>query len=212
MRQLNFVAMVAAAGLSKRFGSDKALACVSGRPSAEHSAYLLSQIWPRKMYVTLPNHLLFHQTLQTSLNRLGALTIPNLFPKLGYAGSIKSVLTINQDESDGMIVTAVDSPIFSKRLLVLMLNVATFFWGKPTIIVPYFYFYPGHPVYVSKEFFDELRRGKHRGLDSVIAANKQWAHALFYPDTRILLNMNMGIIHQEDLLPLQLSNQNLREY
>ena len=93
--------------------------------------------------------------------------------------------------SDGLVICPVDSPIFSKELLFHMMNVAVLFRKRPVIIVPHFYSCPGHPVYFSHDFFDDLITcPKYGGIRSVISTNRHYEQALFSRDARILLNLN----------------------
>jgi|GEM_PF-3410259 len=184
--------MIAAAGHSTRLGCHKALMPVAGQTAIHHSARMLARINVSKLYITLPRELLLNRDLR--LDWPNTTILPNFYPRLGYAGSIRTVIKCDGAHHDGILIMPVDSPIFCRQLLYTMINLAQALSPDPTVIVPYFYALPGHPVYISKHFFLALLRcHEHGGLRSVIAAHKKCAHAIFCTDARISLNLNTKI-------------------
>jgi CTP:molybdopterin cytidylyltransferase MocA len=183
--------MIAAAGKSTRLGRHKALAPLGQDFLIHYSARTLASIYPDKFYVTLPNELMVEHDLLQGLFDLNVKCMPSHYPTFGYIGSVRTVLEQEALHNfDGIMIAPVDSPLLSKELLLKMINCAHMYGERPTIIVPHFYLSPGHPVYFSKDFFYTLKTLQKNTLRTVIKNNAPCAHSLFFPDVRILLNLN----------------------
>ncbi len=182
--------MIPAAGRSLRLNAHKALCNVEGMPAIYFAARAMARAHPQNLCITLPNTLLLDTDLCTRLQDFFATVLPNKYPSQGYMGSIKTAILERGASSSGILVSPVDSPIFNKEILQLMVSLAQTF-PAPLIIVPYYHFKAGHPIYCSKDFFPDLKDGTHKGgLRELVAANKKYAHALFCADARILYNLN----------------------
>ena len=183
--------MIAAAGCSSRMGFDKALLAIDNQPAVIFSARVLSAIDPALLFATLPQHLLKDDALTASLARYGCQSIANVYASAGYSGSIMSVLQLLPANIDGLLITPVDSPIACASLVKAMIKTAALRKDAATIIVPYHRDHPGHPVYFSKHFFKRLGECHHSGGPRSVITNHQNAVLkFFWPDDRILLNLN----------------------
>jgi len=169
-------------------GFPKALLSLNDVPLVLYSLSKFLTFQSKKLFVTLPPKLLLDEKLKYELDMLNAKIIHNVHVQLGYAGSIKSVLQYCSD-SDGLFICPVDAPIFSEQLLIAMVNHAHAFLGEPIIIVPHFFLDPGHPVYISKHFYDFFTKEKGN-LRELCQSHPRFVHALFWPDKKILLNIN----------------------
>lgn len=172
-------------------GSYKALLPIYETLAIYHLAEQFSRIKPHRLFLTLPVALLLDTELRENLSVFQSDIRTNRYPECGYGGSIKTVVEEGQKDLDGIIISPVDSPLPSSALLFAIINLATHLDDEPTIIVPYYQTKPGHPVYLSKHFFPNLLNGcEMGGMKAIIDANKKSAHAIFWPDARILLNLN----------------------
>lgn len=136
---------------------------------------------------------MINSDVRCSLADFDALAILNKHESLGYAGSIKTALLASEDHFHGALITPVDAPILSTDLLFAVVNFASSLLEKPAIIVPHFYERPAHPIYISHHFFSELLTSKdfaEKGLRGFINAHQENAHAFFWHDARILMNVN----------------------
>lgn len=182
--------MIAAAGDSKRLGFDKACMSIYNKPAVLLSLEAFSRINPTQLFVTLSAKLIFQSKLCQRILNFNARILLNHYPQYGYAGSIKTVMENVSCDTDGILVTPVDSPIFCPHLLSLMISYARNYQSQPMIIVPYYKALAGHPVYLSKHFFHKLKEDSLHGLNALINANQLYRQAIAWPDARLLLNLN----------------------
>lgn len=170
-------------------GIDKALLPIFGDPLLVHSAKVIASLKPLKLVITLSDSLFDNSDVKRDLSALGANIVKNSYPHLGYIGSIKTALHDVDNNLDGILILPVDNPLFSTSLIASMLACSRD-RTNPNIVVPHFYVHAGHPVYLSKDFFHELKTRALDGLRLFIAKHKQFMHAFFWPDARLLLNLN----------------------
>lgn len=161
-----------------RIGTTTALAA-----SVKHLRALVNA----ELYVTLPPSLI---TVLDDEPTAMIKCIGNRYTACGYFGSIKTIIELLNVNTHGIFIAPVDAPIVDRQLLWAMANIASA-RRDPLIIVPHWYPWPGHPVYLSRHFFDPLRsfHGAH-GLRSFIGAHRAYARALLWPDRRLLANYN----------------------
>lgn len=92
---------------------------------------------------------------------------------------------------DGAIIMPIDVPLGSVLFLRSMITMANLSGQSKTFIVPRCDGRDGHPVYVSKHFFGELKKSAHHGgMRIVLTRNACYRRTLFWPDSRIVLNLN----------------------
>lgn len=188
MAPLKLIALIAAAGKSERLGSPKALRPFNGQPAVYFLAHKISILHPQKIFVTLPVSLLGSIEWPHDIQKLPLAIRFNRFPGLGYAGSIKTVFS-EENNSDGILITPIDAPYFSKSLLLTLRALATL--KTKAIVIPCFFGQKGHPVYLSKDFFFELKTKNYpEGLRSVVKKHESYIKLLFWPEKNILINLN----------------------
>jgi CTP:molybdopterin cytidylyltransferase MocA len=170
----------------------KALSLIGGQNAIDFSAEKISRLFPNKLFITLPNNLLMNENIRITVEKHNAEIRPNRFAHLGLLGSIKSILIEAYKNMDGLLITPVDSPIFSKRMIEAMINLATIYRHRPLIVIPHFYWRPGHPIYFSNDFFDDLMsaQGENARLSSFVEYSRRFIYALFWADAKILVNLN----------------------
>lgn len=181
--------IIAAAGNSYRLGMPKALMPIAGQAAVNRLVDAFQRVKPQSIFITLPASLIVKGRNELRLDQTVVTT--NHYPALGYLGSIKTVVKYAHRDWDGLFITPVDSPFCEQRLLLCMINLAQHFRPGPTILVPYFRAMPGHPVYVSRELFQRLLNDHHTfGLKEFIMTHQRHAHGFFWPDHRLLFNLN----------------------
>jgi CTP:molybdopterin cytidylyltransferase MocA len=180
--------VIAAAGQSKRFGFPKALMPIGQNSALQFLANRMRAIKPCRIIATLPPSLLINPGFSDPAGIL--CLINNDFPKLGYMGSIKSALAYLDTTLDGIFVTPVDAPYVPESMLIAMVNVARHAKDAPLILVPYHWKNAGHPVFLSQHFFKRLLATKILSLRDFIKSNQDYASGLYWPDHRLLLNIN----------------------
>lgn len=191
MKSLNIEALIAAAGQSSRMGYPKALMSIHNMPAVSFLAQAFRMEGIFKTTVTLPSSIMLQEALALELASHRAQMEPNHFPELGYAGSIKTVLHLAVNNIDGLIINPVDAPFTTRSLIRAIINLAHIGEEKPKLIVPYHANLPGHPVYVSRVFLRHFAEEKvPPSLRDLLSQNAQCVKKIFWPDPRILLNIN----------------------
>lgn len=194
MKTPRTVALIAAAGHSTRMKFPKALLPLNGETAASSLAKTLFK-HRLKTYLTLPDFLLRDQHFLATLRLYQPHICRNNYDHLGFSGSIKTVLE-KAPGASGILITPVDTLHLSSALVQCLLNLVTHTLAKATILVPYAQMKPGHPVYFSRHFFQDLKNCHREGPAGLITQNKECVTRVFWPDTRILLNLN----HPKDFL------------
>lgn len=173
-------------------GQSKAFMIVRNETSLAFSIRQLAHVIAMPLWITLPIALWInrhhHPLLQFSRSALYTL---NHYPAAGYWGSILSVLNHLPTNSDGLIITPVDTPIFSDRLVHLIMSLAHNLRSQPVILVPCSLIDHGHPIYVSRHFFAAMKLfNGDGGLRAFIHTQSRHVHALCWSDRRISCNLN----------------------
>ena len=176
--------MIAAAGHGLRMGFPKALMSINGKAVLEKILDNFSRAQIKSVYITLPEYLL------SNLKYLPANLRINKYDYLGYSGSVRSILEEIENNYDGIIITPVDSCFININLINLINIYANYLPGSQ-IILPEYYFMAGHPVYISKNFFLDLKTCyKFGGLRGLIARNARFVKRISWEDKKILTNLN----------------------
>ena len=195
-------ALIAAAGNSSRMGSHKALLHFRGQSLLTYSAEQFLSV-TKLVLTTLPPTLVASIALNPDAPPIKK--ICNNYPDLGYFGSIKSAVLQCMDTTDGLFITPVDAPVIDRALILAMASMAKHACSQ--IIVPYFHHRAGHPVYISRHFFDDLLHfAGGFGLQEFIAQRKDNERAIFWPNQQILANLNQpanlpAALHVRDKKP-----------
>jgi CTP:molybdopterin cytidylyltransferase MocA len=172
-------------------GYPKALMSIDNMPAILFSLNRLVGLNLACISVTMPWSLLMDADFCCELVLRDVRVMPNYYGNFGYAGSIKTVLSKTQEDVAGIIINPVDTPLYSRQLLVAMVNLATSIGHEPAIIVPYFFAQAGHPVYVSRHFFNDFNGVQAPpSLRGVINNHPNYVRTLLWPDGRITVNIN----------------------
>lgn len=176
-------------------GFPKALRLIKGEPALCVMAQQFSEAGVQKIFITLPDGLLHDPVLCAELSLLPSQIVRNRFEHLGYAGSILSTLEVQEQYYDGIIICPIDT-YANQALIVAMLNLAQSSFQDPLIIQPCFDLKAGHPVYLSRHYFDALKLCHQiGGLRGLIAENPRHLRRLYWPDANILANVNFPVGH-----------------
>lgn len=169
-------------------GFPKALLEISHEPMALFMAQEFLHAGINRICLAIPTMFYGRAWLVAKLEKLGVKIICNRFPNLGYAGTIISAMG-EVNNCDGLFITPIDA-LISRKLILHLKNLASFS-QKPSIIVPYYYFKAGHPVFLSAHFFSALRTcNNFGGLHRVIERYKNDVICYDSFDKRILYNLN----------------------
>lgn len=169
-------------------GYPKALLPIRHEPAAIVLTQFLSRLG-MKTYVSLPRFLLQDRLFCQKLSISGTEVLANRYDELGYSGSIKSVMAIAPQESPGIFILPVDTPLLSASLFYLMFNLVRMRFFEPQIVLPHYYHSSGHPIYFSSHFFGELQK-LQKGPAALVNIYEKCVHRLWWPDARILANLN----------------------
>jgi molybdenum cofactor cytidylyltransferase len=144
-----YCAILLAAGRAQRFGSDKLMHPLAGRPMACVSAAALQQVLPDTLAVTRPDQ----QALIEQLAAQGVPTITLGESNGGMGMSIAAGVAARAD-AKGWLVALADMPFIQPATIARVL--AALQNGSP-IAAPVYQGQRGHPVGFSAAFGDALR-------------------------------------------------------
>lgn len=168
-RMKRIVAVILAAGLSKRFLSNKLLVSINGEPLLRLSIkpFLIEEIEER--FVVLGKE---KAIIERLLGDLSLRILFNPFPEKGLSFSIKIALPFIE-RKDGVFFHLADKPLVDSSLVKRMIDLfdSSSFFG----IVPTFRGMNGHPVLIDIERFREDIEGLKgdRGLREIIERNRE---------------------------------------
>lgn len=177
-------ALIAAAGTSSRMGLPKIFMPLGNETALSWSVRMLSSL--QTVFVTLPPAI--RMNFSSEMIGFNVKWLANVYPDLGYAGSIKTVIELFPPMS-GLMILPVDSPVASRLLVHVILAMARRHEG-PVIIVPISRGLHGHPVYVSRHFFSYFAPENVLSLRELIRENSRHVSPLHWPDEKILCNLN----------------------
>jgi CTP:molybdopterin cytidylyltransferase MocA len=198
MKKLKLCALIAAAGQSRRMGFPKALLAVNSQPAIINLAQKFLRAQFEKIYITLPKILLVNNYIKSLCEDLPVKLLPNRFNNYDYAGSIMTAVQDINYYYDGIVITPVDAIFLSEDLIINLGQMANFYADKKIIIIPTYNFIPGHPVYLSKDYFSLLANCyKFNSLRDLIYRNKKHITYIYWPDKYILANYNNNLFQFE---------------
>lgn len=143
-----------------------------------------------KTCITLPHFLLKNQILRNQLTTYNANISLNRYEHEGFSGSIRTILERTKG-FDGIVIIPVDAPFLSPSLLLTLINIVRLYKHSPSIVVPYAQGMPGHPVYFSHHFFNDLMKCHTiGGPRAIIQRNQKYVRRILWSDARILKNLN----------------------
>lgn len=149
------VAVVLAAGESRRMGSPKALLPFAGVTFLEHIVSSLVQTKVGKIIVVLGHRA---EEIRSKVAHLPVTwVVNNDYAKGQLSSLVAAVRRLAEDgdwEVDGMLVHLVDHPLISLELVDQM--IARFYESKKLVVLPRYKGRRGHPVIFSKDLFAEI--------------------------------------------------------
>lgn len=151
MRQ-NYAMVVLAAGRSVRFGDNKLLAAISGRPLYQHTLDRMQAFGDFPQYLVTG-----YDSIAKEAKEQGIQTVMNYEPKLGISHSIRLGLEACLEEHpdiQGILFSVCDQPNLKAATIQRILNTASVHRGQ--IICAGNPLRPGNPVLWDRMFFDEL--------------------------------------------------------
>jgi len=157
--------LLLAAGHSRRFGGDKLLAPLHGRPVIAWSASALAGAVERTWAVVPPDV----PSMHTVLSSLGVQTVEHPGRDAGMGSSIAAGTAALPPEADAVIIALADQPMLSMAVAVALCDRwrAT---GAP-VVVPNYRDGRGHPVLFGRASFPALLVLRHdEGARSVVGA------------------------------------------
>jgi molybdenum cofactor cytidylyltransferase len=147
-------ALLLAAGAARRFGAQKLLQDLHGRPVVRWSAEALMQVGAvvGEVIIVVPPD---YDALRSALQGIDAYFVVNPHPALGIASSIACGITALSADTDAVIVSLADEPLVSPTAAIRVLE--RYQVGGAQIVAPTYAGIRGHPVLFDKTVFDELR-------------------------------------------------------
>lgn len=148
----NYAVIVLAAGAGKRFGSNKLLARIQGKPLYEHMLQKLEAMRAFPVYMITG-----YEQIQIAAKEKGIQAVENRQPELGISHSLKLGLTAclkENPEIRGVLFSVCDQPNLTLATMFSLIRTAMLHPGK--IICSGHDGVPGNPVVWDRRFFEEL--------------------------------------------------------
>lgn len=146
------VAVILAAGESRRMGRPKALLPVEGVPFIERIVTALRKTRVGKILVVLGHDA---EEMKERIAYLDLSIVENKDYRLGQLSSlIAAIRSLQREPVDGLLVHLVDHPFIDRALVDTMID--RFYQSKKLIVVPRHGDRRGHPVIFSRSLFPEL--------------------------------------------------------
>jgi len=144
-------ALLLAAGASRRFGDDKLVQDLDGKPVVRRSAEALLGPPIDAVYVVVPRE---HTLLQRALSRLRVTLVVNADSAGGIGTSIAAGVAALGPSVNAVVIALADEPAPSHTALD---QVTAAYHAGARIVAPSFRGVPGHPVLFDRSLFAELR-------------------------------------------------------
>jgi molybdenum cofactor cytidylyltransferase len=143
--------LLLAAGSSRRFGDQKLLQELDGKPLIRWTAEALDAVVPDETVVVVPP---FAGKIRAALSGLRVRFVENRRAEDGMGTSIAAGIGSLDDRAEAVLVTLADVPF--GPALVLPAVVQRYRKGVAEIVAPSFRGVPGHPVLFARSVFPEL--------------------------------------------------------
>jgi molybdenum cofactor cytidylyltransferase len=176
-------AVLLAAGLSRRMGSNKLLATLNGKPMVRHAAEALIAAGLAPIRVVLGHDADAVRNALSGLD-LNFETNPNY--EEGLASSLSCGITSIESQIDGALVALADMPLVKPTQLRALIDAFSQAEG-PAIGVPVFAGKQGNPVIWSRTFFSELKSlTGDRGAKALIGLHDEHVVLVEMDDAAVL--------------------------
>ena len=168
-RQRPLVAVILAAGESRRMGAPKALLPYRGKTFIEHLLEITRHPRVAARRIVLGAHL---DQIRAKLPGEAASIVINPDWRQGQLSSIQAAIrTIPADETAGIILCPVDHPLFSPQLTAQLID--AFDSTGQLVVLPVYRGRRGHPVIFAAGLYPELLAAS----PAIGAREVVWAHA-----------------------------------
>ena len=158
-------AIVLAAGASRRFGSQKLLAELRGKPVVRWAVENVLAAQPDEVIVVVGRE---GEAVRHVLHGLAVRIVVNERWSEGIGGSLRAGIAALSAEADAAMIALGDQPGVDASVIASLLNTQS--EGSRSIVVPSYRGERGHPVIFSAEIFPELLAiDGDRGARDVIA-------------------------------------------
>lgn len=157
MKKLDYDAVILSAGKSSRmeYHPKALLKLKSGENFLERIVGNLKKIEPgcNKIILVLGYH---KDKILSKIDLPGVTPVENSDPSRGMLSSILTALDLVSDNSNGILLCLVDHPLVMESTYQQIIDAAS---GNPnSIISPVYNGRKGHPVYLPRTIFEDLRR------------------------------------------------------
>lgn len=179
-------AILLAAGFSSRMGELKALLPWKGKTLIEYQIEQLLEVGLAEIIVVLGYRA---EELQKRISAYDVITVLNEKYPNGKSTSIQKGVSCVADDIDGILVSAVDQPVSSETLRIL---IRAFHQTKRKVLIPVYQEKRGHPVLFSVSVKRDLMKvnEESKGLRNVIQKYHDAIEHIPVNEPHVLLNLN----------------------
>lgn len=187
VRQRPLVAVILAAGESRRMGTPKALLPYRGKTFIEHLLEITRHPRIAARRIVLGAHL---DQIRAKLPGEAASIVANPDWRQGQLSSIQAAIrTIPADETAGLVLCPVDHPLFSPKLIAQLID--AFDSTGQLVVLPVYHGRRGHPVIFAASLYPELLAASPAiGAREVVWAHAAQLHEVPTEEEGVVLNIN----------------------
>jgi molybdenum cofactor cytidylyltransferase len=187
VRQRPLVAVILAAGESRRMGTPKALLPYRGKTFIEHLLEITRHTRIAARRIVLGAHL---DQIRAKVPGEAASVVVNPDWRRGQLSSIQAAIrTVADDESAGIILCPVDHPLFSPKLIAQLID--AFDSTGHLVVLPVYHGRRGHPVIFAASLYPELLAASPAiGAREVVWAHTAELHEVPTEEEGVVLNIN----------------------
>jgi molybdenum cofactor cytidylyltransferase len=187
VRQRPLVAVILAAGESRRMGTPKAMLPYRGKTFIEHLLEITRHTRITARRIVLGAHL---DQISAKLPGEAASIVVNPDWRQGQLSSIQAAIhSIAADESAGIILCPVDHPLFSPKLIAQLID--AFDSTGQLVVLPVYHGRRGHPVIFAASLYPELLAASPAiGAREVVWAHAEQLHEVPTEEEGVVLNIN----------------------
>jgi molybdenum cofactor cytidylyltransferase len=187
VRQRPLVAVILAAGESRRMGTPKALLPYRGKTFIEHLLEITGHPRIAARRIVLGAHL---DQISAKLPTEAASIVVNSDWRQGQLSSIQAAIrTVAADETAGLILCPVDHPLFSPKLIAQLID--AFDSSGQLVVLPVYHGRRGHPVIFAASLYPELLAASPAiGAREVVWAHAAELHEVPTEEEGVVLNIN----------------------